>query len=439
MAAGNDSTADNLIANYVNNAYFASTLVNTAGQYVWDRNYDGAEKLYRAVIEIHPNNPYTTKARVGLARLDVLNLIEEKKWSLARQQIESMAADFNNEPDLAVSLIHIGKEFTWQHRYSEAKETFGLLLKQPVNNSFLQEAKLWLARAQVCLLIGRAKDEEIVASTDKLISDFETDAGLPEAIYWISKEYEWKKSTGEDRAGWYDAPNSVFQRLIQKFGYTSFGIDAEWDQKRLKYRMNIFKLMKEADQNAVDAEIEKMVADLSGRPDAASELYWIAFGYEEADNHEKAKSTYNRIIMNYPQTAEADSAALDVRRLDIWKSFNDGDINKASIQIDKFVDDFKNNPNINTCLGSMAAKCCLAAVYHDKNKATIYLHRGKIIWEKLMDKAPSPEIAFYIGNAYKQMGDCNDAIPYLKRTIKEWPDYKLAWKADSLLADCLEK
>ena len=272
VAAGNDPAVDNLIANYVNNAYLASTLVNTAGQYVWDRNYDGAEKLYRAVVEIYPNNPYTTKARMGLARLDVLNLITEKKWSLAEQKVESMAVDFNSEPDLAVALFHIGKEFTWQHQYSEAKETFDILLKQPLNNSFLQEAKLWSARANVCSLIGKADDSEVIAATDKLLSDFASDAGLAEAVYWISREYEWKKSAGEDRAGWYDAPNSVFQRLIQKFGYTSFGQDAEWDQKRLTHRMKIFKLMQEPNQSAMDAAIEAMIIDLKDRTEVAGEL-----------------------------------------------------------------------------------------------------------------------------------------------------------------------
>ena len=81
MAAENAPTADNLIVNYANNVYLASTLINTAGQYAWDRKYDDAKKLYTAVIEVHPNNPYTRKAQIGLARISILNLIEEKKWS----------------------------------------------------------------------------------------------------------------------------------------------------------------------------------------------------------------------------------------------------------------------------------------------------------------------------------------------------------------------
>lgn len=434
--AETDAAVNKLAANYTDTTVLTINYYIIADSFAWRRMYDRANRLYQLVIDKSADSSLVIKARLGLARVEILGLIGEKKFSVAQEKLDLMIAYLDDEPNLPPALFQVGQEFIWQRRYSEAKDAFDHI--SPISE-LSQQAKLWSARSKVCSLIGKSADSEVIEATDKLISDFEGEAGLPEAIYWISKEYEWKKSAGEDRAGWYDAPNSAFQRLVYKFSDTSYGQEAEWDQKRLKHRMNIFKLMKEADQNAVDAEIEKMVADLSGRPEVASELYWIAFGYEEINNQEKAKRTYNRIIMNYPETPEADNAALDVRRLDIWKSFNDGDINQTSIQIDEFIDDFRSNPNINACLGSMAAKCCLAAIYHDKNKATIYFHQGKVIWEKLMDKAPSPEVAFYIGNAYKQMGDCNNAIPYLKRTIKEWPDYKLAWKADALLADCLEK
>ena len=76
----------------------------------------------KPVIDKDPDNPLAVKARLGLARLNVLTLIEEKNYPLAQQQADSMAVDFNSEPDLPAALFHIGKEFTWQHRYSEAKD-----------------------------------------------------------------------------------------------------------------------------------------------------------------------------------------------------------------------------------------------------------------------------------------------------------------------------
>ena len=84
---------DKLIADYANNANLASTLADTANQYAWDRNYNCANRLYSAVADKEPNNPLAVKARLGLARLNVLILIEQKNYSLAKQQVESMAVE----------------------------------------------------------------------------------------------------------------------------------------------------------------------------------------------------------------------------------------------------------------------------------------------------------------------------------------------------------
>ncbi|MGD0552469.1 MAG: hypothetical protein ABSB25_07435 [Sedimentisphaerales bacterium] len=54
-----NAAVDKLIADYANNAHLASTLVGTAGQCAWDRNYDGAQRLYRAVIDNHPDKMFT--------------------------------------------------------------------------------------------------------------------------------------------------------------------------------------------------------------------------------------------------------------------------------------------------------------------------------------------------------------------------------------------
>jgi hypothetical protein len=145
--------------------------------------------------------------------------------------------------------------------------------------------KLWSAKTGLCVLIysRRATDAEIITAIDKMINDFADEAGLPWAVYWVSKEYEWTKGTTLSRAQWYNAPNSVYRQIMQKFSDTPFGQQAELDQKRLNHRMKIFNLMKEQDSNAIDAAIEEMVADLNWSPETAGELYWIACGFEEKE------------------------------------------------------------------------------------------------------------------------------------------------------------
>ncbi len=440
---------DKLIADYANNAHLASTLVGTAGQYAWDRKYDDANRLYRAVIDNHPDNPFVTKARLGLARLNVLTLIGEKNYSLAQQQADSMAVDFNSESDLPAALFHIGKEFTWQHRYSEAKDVLAHIDVQTLSDSFSKEVQLWSARVNVCSLISKSTDTEVVAATDKLMSDFAGNSGLAEAVYWISKEYEWKKGTTNDRTSWYDTPNSVYQKLMQEFSNTPYGQEAEWDQKRLAYRMKIFKLIQGADQAATDAAIETMITDFNGRPELSGELYWIACGYEERpDKGSQAEQMYARIVKDCPGTDEADRAALDVRRRVFGDVLDSGDVNSAYTLLDKFIADFKQNLYLGDCLGRIVIGCYKkASELADQNqpdKAMLYHQVSANIWEKIQNNNLSiisdlVYLYFYSAANYHEMGRWLDAINNYQKILDNWPEFESICGVQAAIGGCYEK
>jgi tetratricopeptide (TPR) repeat protein len=443
-----NTAVDKLIAAYVNNAHLASNLVDTAGQYVWDRKYDGANRLYQAIIDKDPNNPLAAKARLGLARLNVLTLIEEKNYPLAQQQADSMAVDFNSEPDLPVALFHIGKEFTWQHRDSEAKDVLAHIAVQTLPDSFSKEVQLWSARANVCSLISKATDTEVVAATDKLMSDFAGDSGLAEAVYWISKEYEWKKGTTTDRTSWYDTPNSVYQKLMQQFSDTPYGQDAQWDQKRLAYRMKIFKLISEPNQAATDAAVETMITDLKGRPELAGELYWIACGYEEQpDKGPQAEQMYARIVKDCPGTDEASRAALDVRRRVFGDVLDSGDVNSAYALLDNFIAGFKQNLYLGDCLGRITIGCYKkASELRDQNqpdKAMLYHRVCADVWERIQKNNLSITsdlvyLYFYSAANYDEMGRWLDAINNYQKILDNWPEFESICGVQAAIGGCYE-
>ena len=451
-----NAAVDKLIADYNDNARLASTLVGTAGQYAWDRKYGSANKLYRAVVDQNPDNPMATKARLGLARLNALTLIEEKDYSLAQRQVESMAIDFNSEPELPAALFHIGKEFTWQHRYSEAKDTFARIVDKSLADSFSREIRLWSARANVCSLIGKSSDSEIVAAIDKLMSDFAGDAGMAEAVYWISKEYEWKKGTSINRIGpstgsgqgWYDTPNSVYQKIMQEFGDTPYGQEAQWDQKRLAHRMKIFKLMQEPNQAATEAAVETMITDLKGRPELASELYWVGCGYEERpDRLQQAKQMYERLVKDCPGTDEAGRAALDIKRRIFSDVLDSCDVNSAYTLLDTFIADFKQNYYAGDCLGRIVIGCYKKAVelrgQKQPEKAVRYNEAAANIWERMQKEnlqvaSDLAYLYFYVAINYHEMGRWEDAINNYQKVLDDWPDFEHACGINAAIAFCYE-
>jgi tetratricopeptide (TPR) repeat protein len=351
-----------------------------------------------------------------------------------------MTNEFKDEPEVAVALFHIGQELFWQRQFGEARDVFDRGVELFPAGPAAEEMKLWSAKTACCVLIysRRATDAEIVASIDKMLNDFNDDAGLPGAVYWLSKEYEWTKGTSLSRAAWYDKPNSVYQQLMQKFSDTPFGQQAELDQKRLNHRMKIFNLMKEPNQNAIDTAIEEMVVDLNGSTETAGELYWVACGFEEKENGPYAMRMYERIVRDYPGTPEANSATLDIRRRIITDLINAEDIEVSEALMDKFIADFNSHPYAGACLGRVAigyykkgyelreANDIDDAKRHFEQSAKTY---ERIITNNLTVVSDAPYFYFYAGANYLELKQRDKAIVCLQKVADDWPEFEHACSA----------
>lgn len=447
-----DTAVNKLITDYSGDPQLSSAISDIADSYCWHRKYDNAERLYNITINKSLDGPWATKARMNMERLSILKLIEQKKFPAAKMQLDDMVRDFRDEPNLPTAIFHAGQEFFWQRSYVESKAAFDCLIKDYSNSSLYQEAKLWSAKVNICSLIGKAKDEEISAAIDKMISDFAGDSRLTDTLFWISKQYEWTKGASINRNGWMDTSTSVYKRLMQQFGSGQ----AQWDYKRLNYRMKIFNLMKGTDpidsaqggQNALNVAIEEMVTEFTGRPELAGELYWIACGYEEQpDKCSQAISVYERIVRDCPNSLEADMAVLEVRRRIITDTIIAGDMNGAEVLMDEFVADFKNDSYAGTCLGRVAMG------YYKKGfelnqegkleSAKEHFDRSAGVWERitknnLQTGKNDVYLYFYAACNYHKLGRFYEAVEIYQKILNEWPDFEHGCGIAAAIAWCYE-
>jgi tetratricopeptide (TPR) repeat protein len=453
---GTGTEVDNLIADYNSNPDLASTLVQTAGDYVWNRKYDEAQRLYQAVSDKQAMDSWGLKARLGLARVNTLKLIGQKEYEEAYQRIDTLVTDFNREPELEVALFHIGQELFWQRQFGEAREIFDKAVEMFPDSSATREMKLWSAKTACCVLIysRRATDAEIITAIDKMINDFADEAGLPWAVYWVSKEYEWTKGTSLSRVAWFNAPNSVYKQIMEKFSDTPYGQQAELDQKRLNHRMKIFNLMKEPNQEAIKIAIEEMVADLSfgsaqDGSEVAGELYWVACGLEERpDKEAMSKEVYERIVTDYPESKEADSAVLDIQRRVITDLLNAGEANEANVLMDEFIADYKEHPDAGSCLGRIAigyykkgyelkeANQPDAAKQHFEGAADTF---ERITANNLTLGNDAAYVYFYAGANYLELKRRENAIECLQKVADDWPGFEHACSALAAIGGSYER
>jgi TolA-binding protein len=361
MAAA-DGTTERIIANYADNTGLPAVISVIADIYSWRKMYGRAERLYGIVADRSPNSSFAAKARLSTATVKILTLLKDERYLDAKKQVDVMVADFKDYQDLPQMLFRIGQDFGWHAKYGEAKDVFGRLIENYPSGSLAQQARLWSAKAGVCALIRQqATDEDVVAATDKLIGDLKGDGGLPEALYWISGEYEWTRAY----------PNKC----------------------------------------------------------------------------QMAKQMYERVIREYPTSAEAGKARLDIRRVDIHAMIIADDLSKAEVMTSTLIADFKDNSYISSTLGQIATLYYTTAMaikeQDNQEQAKSYFTKAENAWQQVIDKMPAK--AGDTDNAYYLAGCCRrgqerweDAIAYFQIVLDNWPNCEYASAAQIGIAWCYQ-
>jgi TolA-binding protein len=453
MAA--EGATERIIADYAGNEDLPTALCVIADTYSWRKMFDRARGLYGIIIEKFPDSPEAGHARLGVAGVEVLSLIEEKNFAPAQQKVDSMDADFKDNENLAQILFRVGQSFCWQRRYDESQNAFGRIIKDFPTSSLVPQARLWRARADVCAIIRRtlpaidsnaiqATDEEVLEAVDAFLKDFETDAGLPEAMHWISQEYEWTKwapggGTSED-AKRYDTPNSVYQKLSQRFSQTDYGRRADWDSKRMAHRTKILTQMDKGDQKETDSAIEQMVAEFSGRPEVPGELCRIAIWYEQHNKFDKAGEIYERIVAQFPDTNFAEESVQDVVRLttDVKKSINNDEaIGQLAARLRTRLGQ---TPQLASALCSVGGEYQRQAqiseqVKGDPARAKAFLEEAVQTYNEVIKLAGDSEPA---ARAYLQSGNCFCKLQKFSDALNCYKEIKGRWPGSRFEPDCLE-
>ncbi len=438
-----DAAVDKLITDYAGNAGLFPSIVTIADTYCWRKMYDKSERLCRLVIDKSPDSPWATKAQLGLARLEILSLIEGGKYSSAQQQTDLMVADFREELNLPVALFHIGQEFGWKGQFDKSKEVFDRLADRFPNSSVAQQAKLWSARANICALIEQGKDEQALAAIDKLISDFKNDAGLPEAAHWVSKEFEWVKGRAvEEGATRFDAPKRIYQRLAKEFDDSSYGQQAESDYKRLTHRIKIFTLMDEANYKGVDTAIEQMAADFAGRPEIiASELCWIASEYEKhPDKADKASAMWERVAVEFPESSEFSGAVSGAVRMAIEAEVRTDAKSEADDVVGRLREQLRGTPRLASALYLAGeAHRVQAGIYEqlkaDPASAKTHLEKAAQLYGEVIRLAGESDQAM---QAYLRLGRCYSRLQRSSDALNCYKKIRETWPGSQFEPDCLE-
>ncbi|MGA2071028.1 MAG: tetratricopeptide repeat protein [Sedimentisphaerales bacterium] len=172
------------------------------------------------------------------------------------------------------------------------------------------------------------------SATDKLLSDFSGNQGLPEALYWIAERYE--------RYDKFDKANRLYQQVIQNYS------DSLWaDKSKLAIsRAKAKSLIVSQNYDQAQKEIDKLAVDFAGNSDLPEAIFWITERFQRLDRFEDAKVYYQRIIRDFPGNPWAEKAKFWLERVNILSQIVSQNYDGAKVALDKVIADFAGNPDL---------------------------------------------------------------------------------------------
>jgi len=149
-------------------------------------------------------------------------------------------------------------------------------------------------------------------------------------------------------------------------------------------------------------------------PPSAESLFDVARQYEQAEIYTQAKSIYQQIVGQNPNSPEANKAKLDIPKTQILLLFESGQNEAAQAAIDKLIADFSQNPYLPEMLYGVAKE------YQDSDE----FERAINIYQKIATHCSSSDYAIMARTniilSYILMNRISDSKQALNQLIEEF-------------------
>jgi TolA-binding protein len=422
------AVTDKMADDFAGSPDLTETLYWISGRFQAFDRFDDSKQIYEQIIRDYPESPWAKKARINKAMSEAMSLVVSGKYAEAKEVTDKMISDFARSSDLSPGanlpemLYWISERYERSGRADEAKRDYQRLIDLYPNNPLAMKAKLGIPRADVIALVLAKNFNNAETALNKMTADFASHPDLPETLYWLAYRYQ--------DIGRVEDANHLYQQITQTYANNIYASKA---QTALSGQILADNIKQDTKSEIRDTNDEK----------SAVELYRVARGYEETNQLALAGQTYEKVIREYPGTIKANNAVLDIRRLAILEKMETGEVNEASILLDKFVADFKQHPYTCECLTRFAQTCYMKAAMlkaqGNAGRAKPEFETAIKTWKLIIDEFPpsisfTPHAWFFCGACYSQLGQNEEARQCYQRVADDWPDYGLAKEA-RLMAD----
>lgn len=194
----------------------------------------------------------------------------------------------------------------------------------------------------IIALIKSSQFDSAKNSIDKLIADNSQSSELPQALYWIARNYGWVDK--------YEDEMNLYQMMMKNWP------DDFWTNKAKlgNRRAEILSLISSEKFDDAKAAIDRLTPDFNSHPDLPDALYWIALRYGYGGKRDEEKNLYQQIIQNYPNSPICRDAKLGYGITEARLLIASQNFGKAIQVIEHLITDFNQQPQLSEMLYRIA-------------------------------------------------------------------------------------
>lgn len=265
-------------------------------------------------------------------------LIEAGKLNEARLAKDKLLADFNSNTSLPEVRHSIAIHYERASNFEEAKGNFQQIIQNHPDSPFANKARLGISRVEAMFFVMTEKFDQAKEAIDKMAGDFAGNPDLPEAIYWTAERFK-RFDRFEDEKG-------LYHKIVQNFPSSPWADKARFALARA----DITSLIISEKYDDARKALNKLTVDFAGNPELCNVIYWNSERLERQNRFEEAKSNYQKIAQNYPDSPYADRAKIGVARANAMSLIVSGNYDGAKDAIDGMAVAFAGNPHLPAAL-----------------------------------------------------------------------------------------
>jgi tetratricopeptide (TPR) repeat protein len=133
-----DAAIEKLLTDYSEHKQIAKAVNMLADEFTMLNRFDRAFELYQYVIDHRPEDKSAKQSEMEIAKINVLSLIKSGDYAKAMDALDTLIADFNDQPELAAAIFQVGEKY-----YNKALSYKKNKLEPEMKENFEKTIAVW--------------------------------------------------------------------------------------------------------------------------------------------------------------------------------------------------------------------------------------------------------------------------------------------------------